>query len=358
MAIVLQYKGVDIPVFSVEPNWADDVTLRVLDRVLIHEALDTSEERLGTRPRPLYGLKYSTKELTEQETGYIRRVVELPDALPFIMPVWPDKVRLLQDVPAGERVFNVDSTADSLWQLAGAGGGLDTYALVWRSFNEWELVATNAGGVTDDVIVSSDGVDQDWAGDGHTYLIPILIGWLQRGPKRQLDTNHGIFSVNFEERFLAVTDNATEETLPEFTLTESGSNAAGFLDGEYALHLEIPVLPESGSGSAAFISGDYVPVVVATSGEDAGSTSSAFVSGHYDEVIVPASGDDAGEISAAFRSGLYKQVIVPLDAGSEDASQAAGFESGAYTETVEPLDYPDEFCSQNAGFLIGSYTPA
>lgn len=213
MAVTLQYKGRDIPVFTCEPHWGTPVELRVMDRVIVREGLDTSEERIGTRPRPLYGLRYGTKELTEQEQGYIRRVVELPDALPFVMPVWVDKVKLTADYSLGEMSITVDATGSSLWET------LTGYALIWRGFNDWELA--ELASVEGNALNLVSGLDYDWP-EG-AFAIPILVGWLSRAGKKQLDVNHGVFQADFEERFLTVDVTQEPAIQGEDVLVETGT---------------------------------------------------------------------------------------------------------------------------------------
>lgn len=211
--VTLQYKGRDIPVFTCEPHWGTPVELRVMDRVIVREGLDTSEERIGTRPRPLYGLRYGTKELTEQEQGYIRRVVELPDALPFVMPVWVDKVKLTADYSVGEMAITVDATGLSLWDT------LTGYALIWRGFNDWELA--ELASVEENALNLVSGLDYDWP-EG-AFAIPILVGWLSRAGKKQLDVNHGVFQADFEERFLTVDVTQEPAIQGEDVLVETGT---------------------------------------------------------------------------------------------------------------------------------------
>lgn len=211
------YKGSALPVFSVEPNWDSPVKLRTLYRTIISEALDTSEERHGTRPRCLYGLRYQTLTLSGQEAGYIRRVIELSQALPVVMPVWMDKTKLQTQVTAGATTLAVDDTQYGLFST------LHSYALLWRSFNEWEVLEVT--GVEANEITLGDAVTQTWPVG--TMVIPILIGKLNRGEHRHITDEHGTFGVDFEERFNGLTDQSVAEglfSLPEIAVSYASCN--------------------------------------------------------------------------------------------------------------------------------------
>ncbi len=223
---VPQYKAVDIPVFTVCPNWSDGVSLRTQYDTLIREALDTTEERQGRRPRCLYGLHYSTLSLTAQETGYIRGVVERAQAMPVGMPVWTDPAKILVDSESGATELTVDDISYTLFQV------LTDYVMIWNDFETWEVLAIES--MAADTIVLSEPTTQDWPTG--TMVFPILFGKLPRATTRQLTDAHGVFHVDFEERFNGLTDQSeTEDFLPalaisypeagcreEFTLTFTG----------------------------------------------------------------------------------------------------------------------------------------
>ncbi len=175
----------------------------MLDKVIVREALDTSEERLQTRPRPLYGIKYTTFTLTEQETGYIRRALELPDGLPFAMPYWPDQVKLSVTAAAGASVLTVESTDDSLWDT------FNELAIIWTAFNSWELVSV--GSVTTNTITLDNALAAEWSAGA--WVVPIMFGHLKRNDKANITSEHSRFSVDFEERYfvLHVTPTASGE---------------------------------------------------------------------------------------------------------------------------------------------------
>jgi hypothetical protein len=191
----LLYRGQDIPVFTVQPDWQRPATLRIIDRTIVKEALDTSEERIGTRPRPLYGLRYQTFFLSEQETGYVRRLLELPDNLPFAMPLWLDRLKITVAAAVGAAALTVTSSANSLWDT------FDTYALVWTDFDSWEIVEVSS--VAANTITLAEPLINEV--DEGAYIVPLMVGWLNRSDKTNLTSDHAIFNVDFEGRFTTFT---------------------------------------------------------------------------------------------------------------------------------------------------------
>ena len=170
------------------------------DKVLVREALDTSEERLQTRPRPLYGISYTPLTITEQETGYIRRLIELADGLPFGIPIWQDRVKLTADVAAGASILAVESTDNSLWDT------FDELAIIWRSFDDWEIVSVDSvstNAVTLDAELTENWETADDEGKP-AWVIPVAFGHLKRNEATNLTSDHAKISVDFEDRYFPV----------------------------------------------------------------------------------------------------------------------------------------------------------
>jgi len=199
---VPQYKGVDIPVFSTQPNWSTPPRLGVDYGDIVTEALDTSEERIGTRPRPLYKLTYQTLTLTGQEMGYIRRVMELAQSMPMLMPVWHDYVPLTEAASIGETVLSVDDVGNTLWAV------LVDYAILWESFKSWEVVQLVAppSGTT---LTLSSGLVSNWP-EG-TRVMPVLIGDVDRATVTHLTDINADVPVKFMETFNQLTDQSRNE---------------------------------------------------------------------------------------------------------------------------------------------------
>jgi hypothetical protein len=215
----------------------------MLDRTVIKEALDVSESRQRTRPRPLYGLRYRTLEgdmISAQETAYARKLIELPDGLPFAMPIWMDRVQLTADLEADASVLTVETTDLSLWDT------FDSYALIWTDFQTWEVVALNS--VSGTTIVLSNPVASAWAAG--TWIIPLAIGHLKRNDRANFTSDHARFQVDFEEKFLSITS--------EF-VASSGSSTCCQISGRYfqpaySASLDRIGVGHRGSGSSQYTS--------------------------------------------------------------------------------------------------------
>jgi hypothetical protein len=199
------YNGSPIPVFSVPPNWASSVLLRTIYQTVVLESLDTGEERFARRPRCMYGLRFSPLTLSGQESGYIRRIMELAQALPVAMPVWTQETKLTADLAAGATVLAVDDTNDTLFSV------LRSYAIIWRDFKTWEVleVADIDGGE----ITLDEATTFDWRpGD---LVLPILIGRLPRPRQRAATDVNADLQIDFEERFNGLTDQSIVEVAIE-----------------------------------------------------------------------------------------------------------------------------------------------
>lgn len=197
-----QYLGTDIPVFSFKPNWAQSVRLQCLYRTIIKEALDTSEERRGGRPRCLYGISFQTLSLTGTEQGYLRRILELAQAMPIVMPVWTEQCRLTVNASGGSTSLTVDDTDETLFSV------LVDYVLLWTSYNRWEVLEIQE--VEANTITLAEATSGSFAAG--SMVVPILIGKLPRQNLRQITDENGVFRVDFEERFNGLTDQSLVET--------------------------------------------------------------------------------------------------------------------------------------------------
>jgi hypothetical protein len=231
-----EYKGQPLPVYSICPNWKTKVSLRTIYSTLIRESLDLSEVRIAKQPRCLYALRYSTLPLTGQETGYIRRVLEMAQALPIIMPVWTEASKLTTAAGVGDNILQVDTTFPTLLSV------LYDYVIVWKDFAHWEIVATDNPGTNE---ITLDDEIQNAYPVG-SLVMPILIGKMPRPATPQITDEHGTHSVNFEERFHGLTDQSVvEQILPDLELSYTDACRAEFvitardLDPETVYSIEI-----------------------------------------------------------------------------------------------------------------------
>lgn len=196
-----QYRGKDIPVFSVCPNWDAGLNQKLSYHTIICEALDLSEERFGRYPRCLFGLTYKTLPLRGQETGYIRQVLELAQEMPLALPVWTEGAKLTADIAAVVTSLPVDDTTVTLFTV------LHQFAIIWRDYLTWEIVqvtAVNANSLTITATLSA------WK-KGDT-VFPLAVGFIPRPAAQQLTDEHGVMQVEFIEKFIAEYDQSIAET--------------------------------------------------------------------------------------------------------------------------------------------------
>ena len=221
-----QYNGQVLPVYSVGPNWKESINFRTIYQTIVKEALDLGEERQGRVPRSLFAIRYQTLPLTGQETGYIRRVLELAQALPIIMPVWTEPSKLLTAAVPTDTVLAVDDTFPTILSV------LYDYVIIWKDYRTWEVLATSD--FDDESITLADAVQGTYPAG--TLVMPILIGKLPRAEAKNITDEHGVASPDFEEIFHGLTDQSVVEEynpLPpllvgytdacraEFTVTET-----------------------------------------------------------------------------------------------------------------------------------------
>lgn len=189
--IPVMYHGQAIPVLTAEPDWTYPVNLKVRYSTKVFEALSLKEERTGHFPRPLYGIDYTTRTLSARETGYLRKIMEGAKALPVTVPFWMDQSFLTADVAAGATVLPVDSTANSLFEV------LQEYALVYRNFATWELVAVDSIGPAS---LAIQGTLQNGWREGDR-VVPVAFGNLKRTGTEQATDEHAGIKIEFAETF-------------------------------------------------------------------------------------------------------------------------------------------------------------
>lgn len=220
------YNGTALPVYSVGPNWKEKISLRTIYDTIVKEALDLGEERQGRVPRSRFGIRYTTLPLTGQETGYIRRVMELAQALPIIMPVWTEPHKLTMATGLGDNVLQVDDTFPTLLSV------LYDYVIVWKDYRTFEVLAVTD--FEDNAINLADEVQGAYPVGA--LVMPILIGKMPRAGAKNITDEHGVATVDFEETWHSLTDQSiveeynplppllvgyTDECRAEFTVTES-----------------------------------------------------------------------------------------------------------------------------------------
>lgn len=275
-----QYKGQTLPVYSVAPNWRERVRLRTIYGTHVREKLDLSETRYGRQPRSLFGLQYTTLPLDGQETGYIRRVMELAQGLPVIMPVWTEASKLTVASGIGDTLLTVDDTYPTLLSV------LYDYVIVWQDYKTWEILALAS--FDNETLTLTDPVGRVYPVG--TLVMPILIGDLKRPPASQLTDEHGQHNVQFVEVFNGgLTDQSVVEDFSELTVFETYLSYTDACRAEFVL--TIPDLEPSTTYELQ-ISGDgenwysHIFFELATPEEEAAGTKVLTINNDYNAEVM------------------------------------------------------------------------
>ena len=196
------YRGNAIPVMTLEPDWNNPVVLSVGYRSSTFEALDTSEERHGLSPRPLYGLTYQALTMSGAESGYCRRITDLSGAVPICCPVWTDYVEIASAVSIGTASLTVTNTQNSLWQV------LTGWALIRSDWRTWEIVTLASVGST--TINLTGTTSKAWAVGARLY--PVLFGRLARQDWTAMTDEASNVPIEFHETFNLIGDQSLTES--------------------------------------------------------------------------------------------------------------------------------------------------
>lgn len=189
---MIKYQNQVLPVFTIPPDWSTPVTLTERYGGLAFEALSTAEERLGTQPRPLYSQQFDTLTLSEQEQGYMRKVIEAARAIPIAIPLWQFKKTLTVDPLIGNSFVKCEDIFPALFDVVRC-------CILWNNFNYFETFRTFAVG--DNEVQFDEAITKEFtAGD---VIVPIIVGHFTRDPVPAVTDSNSKFSVKFDEQFLS-----------------------------------------------------------------------------------------------------------------------------------------------------------
>lgn len=185
------YKGIQVPVFSIPPNWKKPVRLQEVDATLVREALSTAEDRLQRRPRALFNIDYQTLTLSAQETGFIRKVLETAAEMPCAVGFWPDALKLTASATIGNPFVLTEATLGTLFEA-------DSYFMLWSRFNNIETGRIQSVGTAGLNLVQP--LTKAWIpGD---VILPVYLGKLIKPNTPHVTDENGVFKVKFEEQFI------------------------------------------------------------------------------------------------------------------------------------------------------------
>lgn len=207
------YNGNPIPLFTVAPDWgAADPVLKVLHNTAIFEALDNSEERHKQRPRPLYGISFTSAALGQQQQGAIRKQLETAQDQVYGVPLWTEAISLSAAAASGSSSLDVTSSSFTLFQIF-------PYALLWRDWQTYELVEL-ASAALETIFTLTAPTAGAWP-EG-TLLVPVAYGYLARPEFSAIDGDNARADIQFEERFLFNWQDRLEQpTVPTPTISYS-----------------------------------------------------------------------------------------------------------------------------------------
>jgi hypothetical protein len=189
---VIYYRTTPVPVFTIPPNWKTAPKIAEDHGGLVREALSTAEDRRADRHRSLWSISYKTLTLTAQEMGYIRKVLETPEALPFACGFWPLAAKLASPGVQGTPYVTIDDLGATLFDIL-------PYAMLWSAFDTFELVRVAIASAS--TVQFTTGLATNWPAG--TWLVPVTTGALKRPDSRSLTDANDEFKVDFSERFYA-----------------------------------------------------------------------------------------------------------------------------------------------------------
>lgn len=349
-----EYQGQALPVYSICPNWKDKVSLRTLYKTIIRESLDLSEERIAKFPRSLFGIQYRTLPLTGPETGYIRRVMELSQHLPVVMPVWTDACKLTVACGFGDNALQVETTFPTVFPV------LWDYVIVWKDYKTWEILAVADPGDIDTLLITL-GDEVQAAYPVGTLVMPILIGKMARPPANQITDEHGKHQVDFEERFHGLTDQSVVEEynpLPELEIAYTDGCRAEFtitdrgLEEDAIYAIEVTDDPEDDESWVTHIYFALMGATEIASGIKVTEINNDYLGAAYFRTVMvkDSDGNDVHEIRTKTGQPLASVVAPPdltLTNLTEITSNTQLAAAGAGGDGLRSLEYYSE-----GGFVI------
>ena len=185
---MILYKGQAVPILSIQPNWSSGITVSESYGAIVRETLDHSEERIGTKPRPDYSIRFETMTLSARETGVLRKILELSESLPIAVPFWEDACILTRAAPAGNPFVECTPPDGALFDVL-------PYVMVWNSFLKFHTA--KAAGVGSHMVWFNEILVDDY--DVGDRIVPVSIGSLRKDNASALTDEITSFSVNFTE---------------------------------------------------------------------------------------------------------------------------------------------------------------
>lgn len=160
--------GSRIIVLAVDADWSEPLRERIQYLTDILVAHSGKEQRMALRSTPRTHFSYRALTVSRLESAALEALLWGWQARIFGVPFWPDAQVLTQTVDAGDTVIIVDTATRKY-----AAGGL---AVLYRSILESEAVTILS--VSAHSITTTAPVNGTWPADGHTWIVPMMVGRL------------------------------------------------------------------------------------------------------------------------------------------------------------------------------------
>lgn len=162
----LTITGSRLTLFSVDPDWEPGIEERAQFLTDIMRAYSDSEQRLQLRKSPRIKLAFRVRTLEKRDTEALDALLWGWQARIYGVPLWTDSQPLLASVSTGDSTVQVDTS-----QRRFEAGGL---VAIWRDQHTWEVQTIDTLDASSLTLLTP--LQNDWAADGQTWVIPVLLG--------------------------------------------------------------------------------------------------------------------------------------------------------------------------------------
>lgn len=156
-----------------DPDWSEGVEESLGWLTDILTGYRSLEQRIQLRETPRMTVKLRFLFTTAGEASAFESNLWRLRALRVQLPFWPDAARLTASAEPSDTSLEFDPATRRF-----ADGGL---ALLWRDSETSELLGIDA--VTGSGLNLAGSVAGTWPADGHTFVLPVLVGRLEDAPE-------------------------------------------------------------------------------------------------------------------------------------------------------------------------------
>lgn len=160
--------GLRINVFSPDADWEQGISEKTEYLTTIIPSYAKNEQRYALRKTPRTRLKYKVITGEGRDTAFLDALLFAWQSRLYGVPAWMDAQPLTAQMNAGDTVITVDPSYRKF-----AVGGL---VMLWRDMHTTEVATISAVGVGSVTITAP--INNTWAADGQTFVVPALKGRL------------------------------------------------------------------------------------------------------------------------------------------------------------------------------------